>query len=487
MDKESERLGDSLQYAHTIQDSYEKAKRLNNIASQFVRIGQLEKASEIRAQALQVVQGIADDYSKVHALILIANNITDETERLTILAQALQFTQNIPDEDDSKAKKIEVLIEIARSMPVGQTDRVFEILTQTLAIAQTIANTDCKANLLDSIIQTAGRIYGTLVSLYSALQSLSAKKIGNEPSLSKLTQIISAISTTREKEQAFEILIQELKIVQTLDDANHKAKVLTSVAMGAVSISKLTEQEIWSKILQVAQTIDDANCKNKALHCLTYEMASSGQVNQAFDILNENLVQLPSDTGKASEYSPPMGEESLSKWAVYENVQEAYRFTYLPSFHPPMVIRIWTIQSKIPSFHALAKLGVTQSHTVNIKASDRRRSVNILTDEEWEEIHAASTRKRNSVQREESWTFAAEDWERLLTAIYQSKFWLSVTWDFACDSVLRLDGSEWKFEGWQSGQYKYLDAWSPDSGPAYTLGQYFFRLLPRSWGLYNVY
>jgi tetratricopeptide (TPR) repeat protein len=409
VDKESERLGDSLQYAHTIQDSYEKAKRLNNIASQFVRIGQLEKASEIRAQALQVVQGIADDYSKVHALILIANNITDETERLTILAQALQFTQNIPDEDDSKVEEIGALIEIARSMPVGQTDRVFEILTQTLAIAHTIANTA------------------------------------------------------------------------------YKAEALASVAMGAISISKLTEQEIWSQILQVAQTIDDANYRNKALRCITYSMASSGQVNQAFDILNENLVQLPSDNCNASEYFPLMGEEAISKWAVYGNVQEAYRFTYLPSFHPPMVIRIWTIQSKIPSFHALAKLGVTQSHTVNIKASDRRRSVNILTDEEWEEIHAASTRKRNSVQREESWTFAAEDWERLLTAIYQSKFWLSVAWDFACDSVLRLDGSEWKFEGWQSGQYKYLDAWSPDSGPAYTLGQYFFRLLPRSWGLYNVY
>lgn len=110
-----------------------------------------------------------------------------------------------------------------------------------------------------------------------------------------------------------------------------------------------------------------------------------------------------------------------------------------------------------------------------------------FTDEEWEEIRAASTRKRNSVQSEESWTLAAEDWERLLTAIYQSKFWLSVAWDFACDSVLRLDGSEWKFEGWQSGQYKYLDAWSPDSSPVYTLGQYFFKLLPNSWGLYKVY
>lgn len=60
MDKESERLADSLQYAQTIQDSYKKAERLNNIAGQFVRLGQLEKASEILAQGLQVVPSIAD-------------------------------------------------------------------------------------------------------------------------------------------------------------------------------------------------------------------------------------------------------------------------------------------------------------------------------------------------------------------------------------------------------------------------------------------
>lgn len=85
-------------------------------------------------------------------------------------------------------------------------------------------------------------------------------------------------------------------------------------------------------------------------------------------------------------------------------------------------------------------------------------SVNVFTDEKWEEIRAASIRKGNSVQREESWTLAAEDWERLLTAIHKSKFWLFIAWNFAYDSVARLDGSKWKFEGWQSGQYKYLDA-----------------------------
>jgi hypothetical protein len=64
----------------------------------------------------------------------------------------------------------------------------------------------------------------------------------------------------------------------------------------------------------------------------------------------------------------------------------------------------------------------------------------------------------------------------LLTAINENKFWPSITWDLSWG----FDGSRWVFEGWNQGKYKWLDAWSPDNGPAYRLGKVFFSLFPEN-------
>lgn len=52
-----------------------------------------------------------------------------------------------------------------------------------------------------------------------------------------------------------------------------------------------------------------------------------------------------------------MGEESLSKWAQERNVEETYRFTYLPTFDSPLTVRIWSAPNQEPPIQAVIKLG----------------------------------------------------------------------------------------------------------------------------------
>jgi hypothetical protein len=140
-----------------------------------------------------------------------------------------------------------------------------------------------------------------------------------------------------------------------------------------------------------------------------------------------------SDTLAAFEEPP------LSNWAAREEIQTAYRFIYIPSFHPSLVIRVWGDILSTPCLQAVTKVG-------------------------------------SKVGSEEPWMLAEAKSLELLTAIDENKFWPSINWDLS----MGFDGSRWVFEGWNQGKYKWLDAWSPDNGPAYRLGKVFLSLFPEN-------
>ncbi len=157
-------------------------------------------------------------------------------------------------------------------------------------------------------------------------------------------------------------------------------------------------------------------------------------------------------------YLTAMGEMSLSQWVHEEgeNVREAYRFTCLPGSAAPLVIRIWAIGGEPQRFQAIAKLGGGRE---------------VYEDEIGHTLQEAQ------------WMLAAEEWDGLLTAVEESRFWADSS-SLERLGWLRMVGAgseEWIFEGWRNGQHKVRTVWSPDeekASAAHTLGRSFVKSLP---------
>jgi hypothetical protein len=164
-----------------------------------------------------------------------------------------------------------------------------------------------------------------------------------------------------------------------------------------------------------------------------------------------------------SAYLAAMEELLLPQWVHNEtqSIREAYRFTCLPAFSAPFIVRVWETEGETGRFQAIAKFG--------------------SWPEQGDEVAAAAS-------RETEWTLPAKKWHALLAGVEKSKFWT----DSSCLErlgwirMMGTDSEEWVFEGWRDGEHRVRVAWSPDGQKApavYALGRSFVKLLPEAFAL----
>jgi hypothetical protein len=164
-----------------------------------------------------------------------------------------------------------------------------------------------------------------------------------------------------------------------------------------------------------------------------------------------------------SAYLAAMDEPSLPQWVHDEaqSVREAYRFTCLPTFSAPFIVRVWETEGEPPSFRAIAKFGS-------------------WPEEGNESVVVAS--------QETEWALPAEEWHALLVVVEKSRFWTDgaslerLGWI----RMMGTDSEEWVFEGWRGSEHRIRVAWSPDGQKApavYALGRSFVKLLPETFAL----
>ncbi|MEC4803617.1 MAG: hypothetical protein SAJ12_04445 [Jaaginema sp. PMC 1079.18] len=137
------------------------------------------------------------------------------------------------------------------------------------------------------------------------------------------------------------------------------------------------------------------------------------------------------------EHLNQLEEISFEQWVKKHDIQEAYRFTYLPTFDPPETIRIGCTNADPPQ--AVFKVG-----------------------------NAPDSPVPGSLAHEITWTPSSVAWT-LLTRSIEKHFWLPPTWK----GEVNRDGSEWLFEGYRHNQYKQLKSWCGRNPHATALGQAF--------------
>ena len=121
--------------------------------------------------------------------------------------------------------------------------------------------------------------------------------------------------------------------------------------------------------------------------------------------------------------------------------REAYRFTWLRSFHHPVAVRIWKCGSV--RFIAVKELNGAGGYEPEKIIFERKRE---LTPDEWREF---------------------------MRRLDDSCYWQLSTRD---DDVVGTDGAQWIFEGFNAGRYHVVDRWSPQSGSYRELCLYVLKL-----------
>jgi hypothetical protein len=154
-------------------------------------------------------------------------------------------------------------------------------------------------------------------------------------------------------------------------------------------------------------------------------------------------------------FTPFSVRESFFRLWLHEHpdCREVYRFTYLPSFYPPLTIWIW--YDWTDSVHAVAKLG---NHPPTIHTTPR-------------------------IIFEKHWLADDEVWLTLLDLLEQHAYWDTEKWP----SEWGIDGATWHLEGYRNGRYKHLSEWGPDEGPSFEIGHFFFSLVPPEFGELVIY
>ncbi len=406
-----ERLERNLKSIQALDDTSAKINRLINMAQQFQLVDRDEKAEEIYHEALELTQNFSDSYDKVCLLQKLGL-----LQEATLINQKLlnnRLNQNLPD----GSEKIDILKQLGR-------------FQEAIEITQRLTNGYTKA--------------ATLIEIANLIQESNQKN-------HLWQEALLVAETIKDIEERDRILVHMVK--KKLETKLDRSDELLPEKLLEHSIVihgyKKVSEEQYKQALQIALRIEQIEHRNTAL----YDMACSRYDNRdwGIDIINQHYIVTPPDFSdkqvqlmqfRNSWYSDKLAafeEPPLSNWADREKIQTAYRFIYIPSFHPSLVIRVWGDILSTPCLQAVTKVG-------------------------------------SKVGSEEPWMLTEAKSLELLTAINENKFWPSITWDLS----MGCDGSRWVFEGWNQGKYKRLDAWTPDNGPAYRLGKVFFSLFPEN-------
>lgn len=406
-----ERLERNLKSIQALEDTSAKINRLINMAQQFEIVDRDEKAEEIYHEALELTQNFSDSYDKVCLLQKLGL-----LQEATLLNQKLlnnRLNQNLPDGPE----KIDILKQLGR-------------FQEAIEITQRLTNGYTKA--------------ATLIEIANLIQEPNQKNhLWQEALL-----VAETIKDIEEKDRTLVHMVKK-KLERKLDRSHELLpEELLEHSIVIHGYEKISEEQ-YKQALQIALRIEQIEHRNTAL----YDMACSRSDNRdwGIDIINQHYIVTPPEFSdkqvqrmqfKKRWYSETLAafeEPPLSNWADREKIQTAYRFIYIPSFHPSLVIRVWGDILSTPCLQAVTKVS-------------------------------------SKVGSEEPWMLTEAKSLELLTAINENKFWPSITWDLS----MGLDGSRWVFEGWNQGKYKCLDAWTPNNGPAYRLGKVFLSLFPEN-------
>jgi hypothetical protein len=156
------------------------------------------------------------------------------------------------------------------------------------------------------------------------------------------------------------------------------------------------------------------------------------QEDDSFKVIADPVGKGYFPEGRASFYTKYLSamKESSVLSPLEKGVERVFRFTYLRSFHDPLVVRITEAG------------GTSTARALRLKMDENYRPVGIV--------------------RDKTWKLDDESKKAVRTLPEQRDFWkpLSATEEMIASGG--LDGSRWIFEIHDKDGYRMIDVWSPE-------------------------
>lgn len=147
-----------------------------------------------------------------------------------------------------------------------------------------------------------------------------------------------------------------------------------------------------------------------------------------------------------SEHLVALHERVLSHWAKDSQIQEAYRFSFIPTYGTDLTLRIWQADEAV---HAIV-----------------RRSIGHIGP------------MPGPPAQEADWQPTLEEWQDVKEAMKTYRFWESKSWDTVPDGYTIVASNHWVIEGIRGHRYKVLVDQTPNEGAAREVGLMMLNLLP---------
>ncbi len=223
-DKAVDLLAQALPLVQTISDECDKPEPIAEIARQYAAAGQEARSSQLIAQAIQVAKtatGCLGHNDEFENLGDIANRYWEDGQ----YDQALQILRQI---DDDKTTGLILAYYATQLVEVGRNDQAAEILAEAIQSAQAIDDANFKAVALFIMVDRTMRL--------------------------------------GQKAQAVEVLDQALQAAQSIEDVRSKLGILSEIAGKYTEVGQKTQSlEVLSQALSIAQTIDNDAERHMAL------------------------------------------------------------------------------------------------------------------------------------------------------------------------------------------------------------------------------
>lgn len=147
-----------------------------------------------------------------------------------------------------------------------------------------------------------------------------------------------------------------------------------------------------------------------------------------------------------SEHLLALHEHVLSEWAKDDNIEEAYRFSFIPTYGTDVIMRLWSSGDEI---HASARRGL--GHIGPLPGPPAYVS---------------------------NWQPSQEEWQEVRDAMETHHFWEADSWDTVPEGYTIVATNHWVMEGVRGKEYKVLVDQTPNEGSAREVGLLLLNLLP---------
>jgi len=253
--------------AQTIEDSFEQAKALLQLATSLVHAKQCDRARAVWSEAERMIATIQDSSQQAEALAQLG----------AALAHAQQWTQaeRVIATIQHSYQQAEALAQLGAALAQAQQEQQAEaVWTQAQQVIGTIEDRDERAGALCELATALAQ-----AQLWTQAQQVIGTIEDSFRRSAALRELAAALAQAQQEQQAEAVWTQAQQVIGTIENSDKRTRALRELA------TALAQARLWTQAQQVIGTIKDSFRRSAALRELATALAQAQLWTQAQQVI----------------------------------------------------------------------------------------------------------------------------------------------------------------------------------------------------------